>query len=263
NNLSPLTDYETRVYSGEDFGATVQFTTGPATQVPDSDFENWWLDGKVWCPWLEGGSPFWGTGNVGAATLGNSNTTPTDDTPSGSGYAARLETRFVGIGALGKLAAGNLFAGTYLRTVGTNGVLSFGRPFTERPVKLQGHFKYSMKEISHTYGKEFANLVGQPDTCIIWVALIDSDEPFEIRTAPSDRHLFDPDGPEVVAYGKMQKGQSVDNYIPFEFELEYKSTSRVPKYIMITASASKYGDYFTGGNGSTLYIDDFKLLYSY
>lgn len=263
NDLSPVTEYEARVYSGTDYGAILTFTTGTETQLPNSDFEYWWLDGKVWCPWEEGHDAFWGTGNVGASTLGQSNTTPTEDTPSGTGWAAKLETRFVGIGMLGKLAAGNLFAGSYLRTVGTNGVLSFGRPFTERPTKLQGVFKYKMTDISHTYGDEYANLKGRPDTCIVWVALIDSDEPFEIRTAPSDRHLFDPAGPEVVAYGQMQLGESVPDYIPFEVELKYVSTSRVPKYILVTASASKYGDYFTGGNGSTLYIDDFKLVYNY
>jgi len=66
-----------------------------------------------------------------------------------------------------------------------------------------------------------------------------------------------------VAYGKVEYGQTIENYIPFEFELDYKSTSRVPKYILITASASKYGDYFTGGAGSVLYLDDLELLYDY
>ena len=32
---------------------------------------------------------------------------------------------------------------------------------------------------------------------------------------------------------------------------------------MICASASKYGDYFTGGAGATMYIDDIKLVYDY
>ena len=40
-------------------------------------------------------------------------------------------------------------------------------------------------------------------------------------------------------------------------------TSRVPTYIVVVASASKYGDYFTGGDGSVLFIDDFSLEYDY
>jgi len=77
--------------------------------VPNTNLDEWWLNGKVWNPWPEGGTPYWDTGNKGATTLGPSNSTPTDDTSTGTGWAARLETKFVGIGALGKLAAGNLF----------------------------------------------------------------------------------------------------------------------------------------------------------
>jgi hypothetical protein len=32
-------------------------------------------------------------------------------------------------------------------------------------------------------------------------------------------------------------------------------------YIILVASSSKYGDYFTGGDGSVMYIDDFELVY--
>lgn len=262
DHLSPQSTYEARAVSGIDFGETVTITTGQVIQLPNSNFDQWWKDGKIWCPWAEGGTPFWGTGNKGATTLGPSNTQPTDDTPSGSGWAAMLETKFVGIGVIGKLAAGNLFAGDYVRTDGTNGVLAFGRPFTERPTHMKGYYKYTGSLISHS-DNEHTNLIGQPDTCIVWVALIDSDQPFEIRTNPKDRHLFDPDGSEVIAYGKFEQSQTIGSYIPFQLELEYKSTSRVPKYILVTASASKYGDFFTGGNGSVLYLDDLVLEYDY
>ncbi len=262
DHLSPQTVYVARTYSDSDLGDEIEFTTGAAVQPPNADFDQWWLDGKIWCPWAENGEPYWGTGNKGATTLGSSNSVPTDDTPSGTGWAAMLETRFVGIGIVGKLAAGNLFAGSYVRTVGTNGVLSFGRPFTERPTKMQGMFKYNCVNIDKS-STEMSYLMGRPDTCIVWVALIDSPEPFEIRTDPKDRQLFDPNGDYVVAYGSMQKGETVGQWTPFEFELKYNSTSRKPTYILITCSASKYGDYFTGGNGSVLCLDDFKLIYDY
>ncbi len=262
NLLSPSTSYQARVYNETMTGEIIDFTTGTAAQMPNSNFDNWWLDGKVWNPWAEDGTPFWDTGNKGATTLGQSNSGPTDDTPSGSGWAARLESKFIGIGALGKLAAGNLFTGIYVRTVGTNGVLSFGRPFTERPVRLRGQFKYTCADISHC-SDGFSSMLGQPDTCSIFVALIDTDEPLEIRTAPNNRQLFDPEGAYVVGYGKMEVAQTVQEYTPFEFEIKYNSTSRKPKYIICVASASKYGDFFTGGSGSTLYVDDFELLYDY
>lgn len=261
-HLSPETAYEARTYSGLEKGNTLSFTTGSIVQVPNSDFESWWLDGKVWDPWPQGGEQVWDTGNKGATTLGTSNTFPTDDTPTGSGLAAQLETRFVGIGIIGKLAAGNIFVGRYVRTDGTNGILSFGREFKERPTRLRGYLKYKCATISHS-SSDFKNLIGQPDTAIVWCALIDQNEPFEIRTNPNNRQLFDPNGSYVVGYGKVQYGETVENYVPFEFDIEYTSTSRVPKYILITASASKYGDYFTGGAGSVLWLDDLELLYDY
>lgn len=257
-HLSPETSYEVRAYSNDNYGSILSFTTGKELQVPNSDFENWWLDKRVWCPWAEDGEPYWGTGNQGAATVGQSNTVPTDDTPTGTGRAAKLETKWIVV----KLAAGNIFTGTYIRTDGTNGVLSFGRPFTERPVRVQGMYKYTGAIIDRA-SNEFKNLIGQPDTCSVWAALIDSDEPYEIRTNPNNRRLFDPDSPEVIAYGQLLNAETITSYVPFDFELKYKSTSRVPKYLIICASASKYGDYFTGGAGATMYIDDIKLVYDY
>ncbi len=260
--LTPNTTYETRAVSDSETGEVLEFTTGSILQIPNSDFDDWWLDGKVWCPWAQDGVQYWDTGNKGATTLGPSNTTPTDDTVNGSGQAARLETKFVGIGIIGKLAAGNIFVGKYVRTDGTNGILDFGHEFKERPTKLTGYYKYKTAPISSTT-TGFENLKGRPDSCVVWIALIDSDEPFQIRTNPNNRQLFNPDGDYVVAYGKMTNGQDVPAYSPFEITLDYKSTSRVPKYILITASASQYGDYFTGGNGAVLYLDDFELKYDY
>lgn len=260
--LTPSTTYETRAVSGSNFGEILEFTTGEIVQMPNSDFNDWWLDGKIWCPWSEGATPFWGTGNKGAATLGQSNSVPTEDTVDGTGHAAKLETRFVGIGMFGKLAAGNIFAGEYVRTDGTNGVLSFGRPFTQRPTRLSGYMKYTTAPISSTTSG-FEDLKGRPDTCTVWIALVDLSEPLEIRTDPKNRQLFDENAPYVIAFGRLQSGEDIPAYTPFVVDLDYRSTSRVPTHIMCAGSASKYGDFFTGGNGAVLYLDNLKLEYDY
>ncbi len=264
-HLEPSVTYEARaVDEATDLASpAVSFTTDAAPQVPNNDFTNWWLDGKIWCPWAEGADPFWGSGNKGATTLGDSNTTPFASPGSPTGYqGASLETRFVGIGMLGKLAAGNLFAGSYVRTDGTNGVLSFGRPFSERPTAIRATVRYNPAAISHaTTG--YQDLKGQPDTCVVWGALIDSDEPFEIRTKPADRHLFDENGPEVVAYGRFQQGSEIKDFTTIDIPLDYVATDRRPKYILLVASASKYGDFFTGGAGSLLIVKSIELLYDY
>jgi len=261
--LEPQSDYEVRAFTGDDYTLPVSFTTGSEVQMPNSDFTQWWLDGRIWCPWSQDGDPYWGTGNKGATTLGNSNTVPVQDVASPTGYSgARLESRFVGISILGKLAAGNLFAGDYVATEGTNGILSFGRPFTERPTTLTGRWDYTSVPISHS-STGFEQMRGEPDTCIVWCALGDWDEPYEIRTNPANRHLFSPDDPGVIAYGQVQSGESTGGMVDFTVKLDYRATNRRPRYILVVASASKYGDYFTGGSGSVLTIDHFHLNYDY
>lgn len=56
----------------------------------------------------------------------------------------------------------------------------------------------------------------------------------------------------------MYSGTTVTEYKKFELNLDYRVTNRVPTYIVIVCSASKYGDYFVGGRGSTLYVDEFR-----
>lgn len=261
--LNAESTYEVRAFSGEEYTLPQQFATMTNVQMPNSSFENWWLDGKVWCPWTDGGTPFWGTGNKGATTLGPSNTTPVSDLNSSTGYrGARLESKFVGVSILGKLAAGNLFSGDYVATEGTNGILAFGRPFSNYPTMLTGRLEYTPVPISH-YSSGFEKMVGEPDTCIVWCALGDWNEPYEIRTNPSRRKLFNPEDPGVIAYGQVQFGRATGGFVDFEAVLDYRSTSRTPKYIIVVASASKYGDYFTGGSGSVLTIDHYELKYDY
>ncbi|HIZ26260.1 PCMD domain-containing protein [Barnesiella sp. An55] len=261
-HLKANTTYVCRAVSGDLVGNEVTFTTGALAELPNGSFDYWNLAGKVWNPWPEGSENFWDTGNKGATTLGDSNTQPTDDTWSGTGQAAKLATKFVGIGSLGKLAAGNMYVGNYIRTDGSNGVLNFGKPFTQRPTRLKGYFKYTTAPINKT-NSDFTSLMGQPDTCQIYIALGDWSEPVEIRTKPSDRKVFDKNDPHVIAYAEMSSGESVLEYTPFTLELEYRDTARIPSYIIVVASASKYGDYFTGGDGSVLFIDDFSLEYDY
>lgn len=261
-HLTPLTEYQVRARSGEENGNVLTVTTESTVDLPDGDFEQWWLDGKVWNPWPENGERYWDTGNRGAAIAGPSNVIPSDYTPNGSGKSAKLSSVFAGVFGIGKLAAGSMYTGNFVRIDGTNGVLAFGRPFTSHPTKLRGFYDYTPVAIDMVQSP-YENLKGQPDSCQIYIALTEWVEPKEICTTPSRRQLFDPNAPEIIAYGQITVGQSTGGYKPFEIELKYRSTSRKPRYIQVTAASSKYGDFFTGGNGSILYIDQFSLDYDY
>ncbi len=262
-HLDPSTTYEVRAFSDALYSGTAEATTGSYYEIPNASFENWWKDGNIWCPWAQNGTPYWGTGNKGAATLGDSNTFPTTDTWNGAtGYAAELDTKFVGISVIGKLAAGNMFTGDYVRTDGTNGVLNFGRPCNARPTRLKGYWKYKCAPINYT-STEYSYLKGRPDTAAVYIALTDWSAQYEIRTNPKNRQLFDKNADYVIAYGEILSGKDIDNWTQFTIDIKYKDTHRVPSYILIVSSASKYGDFFTGGAGSTLLIDNFWLEWDY
>ena len=262
-HLAAQTAYEVRGYSDDAYSAVTTVTTEGTQTLPNMDFEDWWLDGKVWCPWAEGGTSTWDTGNKGATTLGDSNSVPTTETCDGKpGRAALLQTKFVGIAAVGKLAAGNLFTGRYVKTDGTNGILSFGRPFTGRPTRLRGFMKYTTSTIAYS-NTDHAYLKGQPDTAVVYIALADWAQPYEIRTNPKNQQLFSPNLPGIIAYGEMKWGQNVDNFTEFDIPLKYNATNKVPTHILIVCTASKYGDFFTGGASSTLVVDNFALEWDY
>lgn len=262
-HLEPLTEYVVRAIAGDDRGNEVTVKTDETMDLPDGSFDQWWLkDNKIWCPWDEGGTPYWDTGNTGAATLGQSNVVPTDHTVTGSGQAAELNTKFVGIFGIGKLGAGSIYTGSFSKVDGTNGILDFGRQFNLRPTKLRGYYQYKTADIDYT-NSEWTDLKGRPDTCHIYIAMTDWSAPYQIRTNPNNRQLFDKNADYIIAYGELVYSGTMNDYEPFEIELEYRDIFTRPTFIQITCAASKYGDFFTGANGATLYVDEFSLDYDY
>ena len=261
--LTPSTTYEYQAVAGAQASVkTATFTTEMATPLPNSSFENWQtLSSSAMVLYGPGEEMFWDSGNHGSATL-NKNVTSPDETYKHSGrYSVKLQSQFVGILSFGKFAAGNLFAGQYLRTDGTDGVLSFGRPFTSRPAKLKGYIKYTPGTVDYSSTSELPK--GSTDIGNIYIALGDWSEPIEIRT--KDKKLFDKNDEKIIAYGEWEitsETQGADGgLLEFEIPLDYRSLDRIPSYIVLVASASKYGDYFTGSTGSTMWIDDLELIY--
>lgn len=268
-HLKASTAYNCRAVSDGQYGDILTFTTGEAVELPGGSFDDWHQVKEVWNPWAENGNQIWDTGNEGATTLGESNSIPTNETWNNQGKAAKLFSKFVGLGTIGKFAAGNLYMGKYLETKGTNGRLEFGKPFTARPTKMKIHYKYTTAPINNLPSertapadyKRFLSYKGKPDTCAIYIALGDWDSPVEVYTKYSERKLFDKADPHVIAYAEFYSGETIAEYQEVELKLDYRSTSRVPKHILVVCSASKYGDYFTGGEGATLWVDDFSLEY--
>ena len=272
-HLKANTTYDCRAFSDGQRAKEVQFSTVDMGSFPNMGFEDWHKSEKsVICPWAKDGSKFWDTGNHGSAIVGEKNVTTnvTDIRPGSTGkYAACLSSQNI-LGV--KFAAGNLFVGEYKKTQGTNGILGFGREFVSYPTALKGWFKYKTAPITEV-SKGYEKLKNQPDTCIVWVALGDWEltqnaetgqkTAVEIRTDNNNNgKYFDKNDPHVIAYGEMTCGEDVNEYKSFEVKLDYRATNRVPTSLLIVCSASKYGDYFTGGE-CVMWIDDFSLVYDY
>ncbi len=249
----------------------MEFTTEVAAQLPNASFEDWHMDGKVYLAFGEGGKKFWDSGNKGATTLGNSITTPSTEVFHSGTSSAQLLSKFIGFGPIGKFAAGNLFAGEYLETAGTDGVLGWGRPFASRPSAVKVWVKYrpgtQVSDKSNTgYLNGRSNDVG-----IIYVALTDgtTDEykgsqwSVVVKTSAGNRRLFDRTEPRVIAYGEhvMETATSGEDMVQVTIPLDYARTDARPVNIIFVASASRYGDYFCGCEGSTMWLDDIELVY--
>ena len=277
--LTPGATYQCQVTAAGSKSEIQTFTTAAVQQVENGGFDDWHSVGEgtktLYNPWSEGQSSYWDTGNKGATTVGASNSRGV--TEGGRTYAD-LQSKYIVI----KFAAGNIFTGTYLKTDGTNGILSFGRPFSSFPTRLQFEYRYTTAPMNKGGGKwdeaysrymtkeTYESLRGQNDTCQVFVALIgNKDEenyegttyPFIVRTRPSELKLFTPNSDNVIAYGQFTSGSNQQDWKTIEIPISYRFTDRKPKYIVIVACSSKFGDYFIGSDEARLQIDNMKLMY--
>ena len=272
--LTPGTTYEYQAVCDTFEALISKFTTETEAQMPNSDFEQWasFKSGKDTknvlhiAPNAE--EMFWDSGNHGSATMNKEVTEQASDKVHSGQYSAKLCSQFVGVFTIGKFAAGNLFVGRYLDTDGTDGVLGWGRPFSSRPKSLNGWVHYTPGNVEYTHSAVPDIVKGQPDKGIVYIAIVDDTKttyggeqwPCVVKTKTAE--LFDPEGPNVIGYGKLEFTEATQGteMVEFNIPIVYRRTNAKAKNIIVVASASKGGDYFAGGT-STMYIDDLKLVY--
>lgn len=279
-NLKPNTNYEYRaVYDSVAGTIVLKFTTEAAVQLPNSSFEEWSTSGSTVIPGANLSSSFWDSGNHGSATMGKNITDKSSDYVHSGNYSAKLRSQFVGMGMIGKFAAGNIFAGNYLRTDGTDGELGWGRSFTSRPKSLSLWARYEPGTVVSGSNKGSGShlSVGDTDKGVIYLALMDNHVedynqsgnyngtswPVVVKTKSSNRQLFDANSEHVIGYAEISfdSATSGDGLVQCKADIHYYRTDVRPSYIIFVASASRFGDYFEGGEGSTLYLDDIELIY--
>lgn len=272
-SLQPNTTYESRMaYNDEQYSEITEFTTEDATELYNGNFDNWYQASGVWYAVAEAnynnGNAFWDSGNKGASLMSKNPTSPEEGVVhTNGGKSAKLQSQFVGVGGfLGQFAAGNLYTGHFVKTISMSGAeIQFGSEFTARPTALHGWFQYTAGTVDY-YGSSTPSdaLVqdGGTDMCAIYIALSDADEPYTVNTSEGNFVDYAND-PNIIAYGELPITDCVttSDWKEFTINLTYRDLTRKPKYIIVVASASKYGDYFTGSTGSLMYLDDFSLVY--
>lgn len=150
-------------------------------------------------------------------------------------------------------------------------MLGWGRSFTARPKALRVWVKYTPAAVTDVDNANPDGVVtGDMDKGIIYVALVDGTKtayngeawPVVVKTKSSERTLFKKDGDQVIAYGEhvFTEATSGDGLVEVVIPIDYKRTDVRPSNIVMVASASKMGDYFTGGP-SVMYLDDVELIY--
>ena len=256
--LEPATEYEVRaITAAEQKDENIQkFTTEAAEQLPNFNFDSWCKDGKSWYANADMGSNyFWDSGNKGANTLSEVNPTSPEETFVVSGKAVKMESKYVVVA----FAGGNIYSGSFGAVSGLGASINFGRPYACRPAALHGWYSYAPKEINRTKAP-YDNLKGTMDIGKIYVALTDWSSPFNVNTNTGT--FFDPASDAVIAYGELEiSDNSNGEYKEFTINLDYRSLTRKPTHVLVVATASKYADYFTGGEGSKLYIDEFEFIF--
>lgn len=264
DQLTEGTNYIARVVNGSEVSEEFPFTTEEPVQLYNMSFDNWTQGdpgGYTWYPYAEGGEKVWGSANPGVNMMSAVNSTRPEYTfvASKGGAAVRLES----VKVFGVFGAGNIFTGSFVKATISGGVgaeLDWGTPFTTRPYSLKGYYSYSPKVIDNA-ADNYVEKIGTMDKAQIQVILTDWDEPFRVATT-TGTFVDVKNDPHIIAHGVIETDvDSQGKYQEFECVLEYRDMLRKPKYIVVSACSSLYGDYFTGGLGSVMYIDNWEFVY--
>ncbi len=212
----------------------------------------------------------WATANPGFSVANGGSdpeSYPTVPDPNGvEGACVRLTTSSAGVwGALVKkpLAAGNIFLGDFdLSQALTNTLQStlFGIPFNQKPVRFCGWYKYSP---GAQMTDQNNNAVSGKDKAAIYARLYlnhDDDGNSVILTGEDIAS-----SPYIVGRAEVET-QVTNDWLYFDIPFDYSKDvdinliDHMGYSLVIAASSSYKGDTYEGAIGSTLYIDEFKIV---
>lgn len=287
------------VVDGVPTGSIRSYTAdSTGAQLPNAGFEQWSGTSPL-CPYLANGPQFWDTGNHGSKTVGANVTTNSSEAHSGT-YSAMLKSSYFLIKfAAGNIFVGT-YIETYNTSQGCIG-FGQPFDYDYRPKAVRFWYKGTVGSINRGSGApgvssgdsdvaQFYVVLGDmegphlvkttdKDTFLNLDGIQTIDYCTKERSQITNKDPNDATG-NVIGYGFWEKSQKeivktdgkggktteqteatlgwTEVVVPINYN-DYGDQK--PTYIMVTASSSKYGDYFMGSDSSVMYIDDVELIY--
>ena len=192
------------------------------SNIPNGDFEQWALSAEN--TYEEPSTGWWTSLNVLKNLGGPETLLKTNDKHTGA-YAAKLETKAWD----NLMIPGLLLTGTF-DFAAPNMVIQ-GKPFTEKPLKLKGYYKYTSVNA---------------DSAAIYANVTHYNE----QTHQKD----------TIGEARFAVLSTVGTYTLFEIDFTYFYNDIAPDSLSIVFASSADGANFNGQQGSTLFIDDVSLV---
>ncbi len=229
---------------------------------------------------------WWSTGNPGFALCGMAQS-PADypstvDENGVAGKCMKLVTRSTGsFGTDTKMpiAAGNLFIGTFNASVAAISqakalqATKFGLPIVQsRPLRLEGYYKYKAGD---TFTDSKLNVLAEMhDTADIYAVVYkNKDSKGKIVTLnganvlTSDRIVYMARIDKPVEFPGSMDDLAASEWVPFSEPFKQMGNEDIDLEnledysIAVVMTSSRQGAYFKGAVGSTLYVDELKVVY--
>ena len=299
--LNPLTTYSyTLLIDDVQIGDAMTFQTEDAPEIPNGSFEyvslvkgtSYYKFYDPSCSDPASRTKFWGSGNgegdegvAGSASMGVVITT----IDTGSKVDGNQSLLAQNGEKFSMLTAGNIFTGDFTELIvgdKNGGKVNFGRPWTARPTAMKLYCKYTTDKMdivngapsgmsvikNETYDRAQIKLAfgtwnykqyGGTKDCPVQVNTLDEKTFVDFFTDPNTiangELLIYNDGYEISRGGKQSATTS--EWVSYTIPLNYRNLNAYPTHILISCSASQFGDYFTGYSGSKLWIDKVELVY--
>lgn len=162
------------------------------------------------------------------------------------------------------VVAGSLFTGTMNLLNAMKDPLTatqFGLPFSEKPIRFKGYYKYKVGEGKYIY-PEGKQPHSEKDFCAVYSVFYKVDE--ETKVLDGTNILTHKN---IVAIAKLNDRNPTpgDDFQSFDIAFDYSKSDHVVDFdkndykLAIVFSSSFYGDYYEGVPGSTLVVDDVEI----